>query len=134
MSSERPYTNRRTYLKVAGTAAVAAIAGCQGTDSTANANHEAPHPNDGQVPDSEVNAQSLGGQTRPDQPEYNKEAVSFSHTPTDGKYCGSCQLYVPDQNGDGFGACTEVKGKIHPCDECGRWSEYSGEPVSCDKA
>ncbi|MFB6113816.1 MAG: hypothetical protein ABEJ58_06905 [Halodesulfurarchaeum sp.] len=117
---------------MAGTAAVAAVAGCAG-NQVPEANHKVPHPDSGAVDDAEANAKSLGGTTRPDTPQYEKRAVSFGHTPKSGKHCGNCVNYVPDQSGDGFGACVEVQGSIHPCDECGRWTEYTGEDaVPCE--
>lgn len=133
MTSKRPFTDRRSYLKLAGTAAIAAIAGCQGTDSTEGANHEAPHPDDETVPDSELTAESLGGESRPEEPAQPKHAVSFDHVPVDGAFCGSCQNFVPDQDDDGFGACTDVRGKIHPCDSCARYQEYDGDAVPCEQ-
>lgn len=59
----------------------------------------------------------------------------LQHVPNGNQYCGQCSLYVPDQNGDGFGACTWVKRKIHPCDFCPLFAEYGGEDtVSCPQA
>lgn len=135
MSRQRPYTDRRTYLKIIGTGAIVGIAGCQGTDRTEGANHEAPHPDDENVPDEYVGVESLGGKSRPEEPAQEKHSVSFDHTPQDGAYCGTCKFFVPDQNGDEFGACTDVKGKIHPCDSCGRFEAYEGsDAVSCEEA
>ncbi|MGM0398523.1 MAG: hypothetical protein ACQEQY_05960 [Halobacteriota archaeon] len=145
MSSDRPLSDRRTYLKYAGVAAVTALAGCGGDGGDGGdgddgddggddgPGHEVPHPDDATVPDSEVNAQSLGGQSRPDEPDQAKDSVGYAHEPSGDQYCGNCSLYVPDQNDDGFGACVVVQGKIHPCDYCNLWAEYDGDDaVPCE--
>lgn len=112
------------------------LAGCSGGgggDGGSGANHEVPHPDDGTVPDAEKNGQSLGGQTRPDEPSQAKDAVDYRHTPSGQQDCGNCSLFVPDQNGDGFGACISVKGKIHHCDHCALYSPYNGDDtVPCE--
>jgi hypothetical protein len=43
-----------------------------------------------------------------------KEAVSYQPEPNDGQRCDGCQFYIPDQNGDGMGACAIVEGQIAP--------------------
>ncbi|MFW6003538.1 MAG: hypothetical protein ACOCPT_03865 [Halanaeroarchaeum sp.] len=146
MSNERVRSDRRTYLKYAGVAAVTGLAGCGGNggdgddggdggdgDDGASGDHEVPHPDDETVPDEEVNAQSLDGQSRPDEPDQSKDGVGYAHEPSGDQYCGNCSLYVPDQDGDGFGACVVVQGKIHPCDYCNLWAEYDGDDaVPCE--
>ena len=135
MSPERPLSDRRTYLKYAGATAVTALAGCSGGDGNGNGGpgHEVPHPDDATVPESEMNAQSLGGTARPDEPTQAKDAVDYEHVPNDGEYCGNCTLFVPDQDGDGFGACVSVKGKVHHCDYCTLYAPYDGDDaVPCE--
>ena len=133
MSRQRSYADRRTYLKIVGTAAIASIAGCHGNNPGEGANHEVPHPNGDEVPDAEATGTSLGGETRPKDEMFEKRSTSFNHKPEEGEYCGMCQHYVPDEDGDGFGACTEVQGKIHPCDHCGRFDKYEGDDtVPCE--
>lgn len=138
MPTDESGMDRRSYLKYAGVATVTAMAGCSGggggdSNGGGGANHEVPHPNDSQVPDSEKNAKALNGQSRPSEPNQGKDSVGYQHTPNGDKHCGDCSLFVPDQNGDGFGACTLVKGKIHHCDFCNLWSSYSGDnSVPCE--
>ncbi|MFW5937912.1 MAG: hypothetical protein ACOCSN_03130 [Halanaeroarchaeum sp.] len=135
MSPPRPHSDRRTYLKYAGAAAVTALAGCSGGNGGdgGGANHDVPHPDDGTVPDAEATATALGGQDRPSEPGQSKDDVSYEHVPNGDQYCGNCTLYVPDQNDDGFGACVSVAGKIHPCDYCNLYSPYDGDDaVACD--
>jgi hypothetical protein len=38
-----------------------------------------------------------------------------------GDDCGNCAEYLPDRNGDGFGACTKVEGYVDPADWCVLW-------------
>lgn len=133
MSYEKHLSDRRTYLKYAGVAAIGALAGCSGGDGGDDPNHDVPHPNDGSVPDAEMNAESLAGRSRPDEPSQAKADVGYEHVPSNDQYCGNCTLYVPDQDGDGFGACVSVAGKIHPCDYCNLWSAYEGDDaVPCE--
>ncbi|AZH25954.1 high-potential iron-sulfur protein [Haloplanus aerogenes] len=142
-----PY-NRRTILKTIGAGSITTtIAGCSGNggdggggEATATAtatesdgeagepNHDVPHPENDTVPDAEATGESLsGGQREPgNQSEPDNASVMLQHTPSGGQSCGSCALYVPDENGDGYGACTSVAGKIHPCDWCLLYTEYSG--------
>jgi hypothetical protein len=147
---------RRWFLKYAGAAAVSSIAGCAGGDgeptstetstetptetptATATpggsaATHEVPHPNGDRVPEAERNATALNGLQRSSDPAENKSGIGFQHTPKGDQYCGNCSQYVPDQTGDGFGACYLVDGKIHPCDYCILWVEYEGDDaVPCE--
>ena len=114
--------------------------GGNGGDETADQEdpyHEVPHPENETLPESEARGESLSGATRTpggQQPQDNP-GVALQHKPSGNQYCGNCSLYVPDQNGDGFGACLSVKGKIHPCDWCILYTEHSGEGVvSCGQA
>lgn len=133
MSEEWSPSDRRSYLKYAGAAAVTALAGCLGGNDSADANHQVPHPDDETVPDAERTAQSLGGQERPEDVVAGKGDVSYSHTPEGDRCCSNCTLYVPDANGDGFGACVTVSGKIHPSDYCSYWGPYEGDDaVPCN--
>ena len=133
MPSDKRVTDRRSYLKYAGAATLTALAGCSGggggNGGGDDYGHEVPHPEDGTVPDAEMNAQALNGQERPDEPNQGKDAVGYAHEPSGDQYCGNCSLFVPDQDGDGFGACLLVKGKIHHCDYCNLWSSYTGDDV-----
>lgn len=151
--------DRRTILKTIGAGSITtAIAGCssngggngdngggeatptptptQSGGSGVAVDHEAPHPDDETLPDAEATGTSLsGGQREPgNQSAKDNASVMLQHEPSDGQNCGTCALYVPDQDGDGFGACTTVAGKIHPCDWCLLYSEYSGEGgIECEQ-
>lgn len=133
MPDEWALSDRRTYLKYAGAAGVTALAGCVGGNGSKDANHEVPHPDDETVPDAERTAQSLNGRERPENVMVEKADVGYSHTPDGDRYCGNCTLYVPDGDGDGFGACVTVAGKIHPCDHCNYWGPYQGDDtIPCE--
>lgn len=145
-----PY-HRRTILKAFGTATITtALAGCSGdggetetpteppTETPAadgEADHESPHPDDESLPDSEASGAALGGGNREPGSQSAKDnpSVMLQHTPNEAQNCGTCSLYVLDEDGDGFGACTTVAGKIHPCDWCLLYTEYSGDDaVTCE--
>jgi len=150
-----PY-DRRTILKTLGAGSLAVtVAGCSadtdggdgdddsGDETTTAADgsdggpaHEVPHPEDDALPEAEATGTSLsGGERQPGgQSAKDNASVMLQHEPSDGQNCGTCALYVPDQDGDGFGACTTVAGKIHPCDWCLLYTEYSGEGgVPCEQ-
>jgi len=93
----------------------------------------------GPVPSLYATATSLGGDARnPDQLQ-TKSAVSFSefadateneaHQP--GSCCANCDEYIPDKNGDTFGACVAVEGYIDGADWCTIWEELP-EPTVPD--
>ena len=149
--------NRRRWLRTVGAGAVATavpLAGCSGGDggggggdggsapaTTAGGgsqepNHDVPHPGDDSVPEAEATAESLSGGAR--QPgslsAKDSASVGYQHTPNDAQNCGTCSLDVPDADDDGYGACTAVAGKIHPCDWCLMYTEYTGEDgVPCEQ-
>jgi hypothetical protein len=151
--------DRRTLLKLIGAGSVTpALAGCSSgggngddgatdetgddddggdsTDGGVAVDHQTPHPDDGTLSDAEATGESLsGGQREPGSLSAKDNAsVMLQHTPNGGQNCGTCALYVPDQNDDGFGACTAVAGKIHPCDWCLIYAEYSGgDGIPCQQ-
>lgn len=131
------HTNRRTYLKYTGAAAVVTLAGCSGGgdggDGGAEPNHDVPHPNDANVPDVEATATAFEGEERNPEIVQAKDAgvVNYQHTPSGDQYCGNCEEYVPDQDDDGYGACLKVAGKIHPCDYCALYEgPYEGDDAA----
>lgn len=138
MPTDRPHIDRRSVLKYAGAAGattLTALAGCSGGGGDgggSEANHDVPHPEDSSVPSAEASGTALNGQSRSNPPQ-GKDAVSFQHTPSGEQHCGNCGLFVPDQDDDGFGACTLVKGKIHHCDWCNAYSPYDGDDsIPCE--
>lgn len=124
---------RRSFLRYAGALSIATLAGCSGGgNGGTEPNHDVPHPTD-TVPDAEATASTLGGQSRPADPNQSKDGVDYQHVPNGDQYCGNCSVYVPDENDDGFGACALVQGTIHRCDYCSLYSPYDGDDaVSCD--
>lgn len=135
MPSEKR-TNRRTYIKYTGAAAIATLAGCSGGnggDGDPEPNHDVPHPDDGTVPDAEATGVAFEGEDRdPDLVQAkDADAVNYQHTPNGNEYCGNCEEFVPDEDGDGYGACLLVAGKIHACDYCDLYEgPYEGDDVA----
>jgi hypothetical protein len=141
--------SRRHYI--VATVGVAALSGCttESGDGT-----ETAEPDDGEelpagvsaeefergpVPDEYRSATSLGGEARdPDElqtkanvrfSEYDEALENDAHRP--GTCCGNCADYIPDRNGDGFGACAEVEGYIDRADWCTIFEELP-EPAVPD--
>lgn len=132
--------SRRHYL--VATAGVAALSGCTGEpgDDSGGTDTEPPDDDEGErpegvsqeefergpVPDVYVSATSLGGEQRNADDLAAKSDVGFSeyddalehsaHQP--GRCCANCADFIPDKNGDEFGACAEVEGYIDGADWC----------------
>lgn len=136
--------SRRNYLVAA--AGLAALSGCAGDTDEGDGNgdpDEEPGEGDdgdeelpegvsaeefesGPVPEVYLSATSLGGESRdPDGlsakadvafTEYEAARETDAHQP--GTCCANCADYVPDENGDGFGACAEVEGYVGGDDWC----------------
>jgi hypothetical protein len=87
----------------------------------------------GPVPDEYMTALSLGKEERDSDGLSPKSDVDFSefeeaeensaHEP--GTCCANCADYIPDKNGDTFGACAEVEGYVDGSDWC---TIYEGLP------
>ena len=87
----------------------------------------------GPVPELYVSATSLGGERRDATDlfakadvgfaEYDEASAESGHRP--GHCCANCADYIPDKNGDGFGACAEVEGYVDGADWC---TVYEGLP------
>ena len=123
--------SRRQFLRVAGAAALTtSLAGCGGSgggdssESTADSNDES---GDGgePVPESERTAEALGGIQRDPDALQDPAALSYQSTPNNGQQCDGCLYYVPDQNGDGMGACTLIAGQIDPEGWCISYAVYN---------
>lgn len=88
----------------------------------------------GPVPEPYRTAESQGGNRRDPENLQTKQAVRFQEAEaavdagliTPGPHCGNCAEYVPDMNGDGFGACAKVEGYIDPQDWCAIWQPLDG--------
>ena len=138
---------RRRYLAAAAgtTAGVASLTGCLGgngdTETEPATEPEGEDEDEeedlpegvsaeqferGPVPEVYRTATSLGGETRdPDdlQPkanvkfsEYDEALDQPTHEP--GRCCANCAEFIPDKNGDRFGACAEVEGYVDGGDWC----------------
>ncbi|MEF8788803.1 MAG: high-potential iron-sulfur protein [Haloarculaceae archaeon] len=80
----------------------------------------------GPVPEAYRTALSLGGEARNPADLFRKSEVGFAefeearensaHRP--GTCCANCADYIPDKNGDEYGACAEVEGYIDREDWC----------------
>lgn len=85
----------------------------------------------GPVPEEYRMAASIGGEERTPEDLFAKTDVQFSeydealentaHQP--GRCCANCSEYIPDRNGDEFGACATVEGYIDGADWCTVWEE-----------
>jgi hypothetical protein len=85
----------------------------------------------GPVPDEYASAMSLGREERdPDDLspksevdflEYDEAGENSAHQP--GACCANCADYIPDKNGDMFGACAEVEGYVDGGDWCAVYEE-----------
>jgi hypothetical protein len=68
----------------------------------------------GPIPAVEATGTALNGQQRNPDAIQPKTAFDYQSQPKDGDQCSTCQFYVPDESGDGLGACVLVGGKIEP--------------------
>lgn len=130
--AENP-NSRRQFLRVAGAAAIStSLAGCGGSgggdssEATAESNDESGDGGGEPVPESERTAEVLGGIQRDPDALQDPAALNYQSTPNNGQQCDGCQYYVPDQNGDGMGACTLVSGQIDPEGWCISYAVYNG--------
>lgn len=85
------------------------------------------------VPESYRTATSQGGEERVPDELVTQRAVNLKESvdaiadgdAPPGQSCANCAEYVPDQNGDGWGACAKVEGYIALEDWCGLWEHVS---------
>jgi hypothetical protein len=88
-----------------------------------------------EVPDEYRTAASQGGEERtPDELRTHEEVVLTESveaiadgTAQPGQSCGNCAEFIPDKNGDGWGACAKVEGYIAIEDWCSLWEHVSEE-------
>jgi len=86
----------------------------------------------GPVPEPYRTATSQGDETRDPDTLVSKADAQFQEAEEaveeglaqEGNNCGNCADFIPDQNGDEFGACAEVEGYIDEADWCALWEEY----------
>lgn len=129
--SESP-NSRRQFLRVAGAAALTtSLAGCGGsgdsTDESGDGEESDTAASDTDaVPESERTAEALGGIQRDPDALQDPDALNYQPDPNNGQRCDGCQYYVPDQNGDGMGACTLISGQVDPAGWCISYAAYNG--------
>ena len=92
----------------------------------------------GPVPEMYRTALSQAGERRDPDGLRTKEAVRFAEADESdfagpGQSCENCAEYVPDANGDGFGACTKVEGYVGPEDWCTIWESIEEHEAADDE-
>jgi hypothetical protein len=117
------------------------LAGCSGSPSensparTAEADEALPEGvsaeefENGPVPEPYREATSQAGEPRDPEALTTKDAAKFQEASDavaagladPGQTYENCAEYIPDENGDGFGACATVEGYIGPEDWCALW-------------
>ncbi|WP_262342809.1 high-potential iron-sulfur protein [Haloplanus rubicundus] len=139
---------RRRFLRLAGAVGFGSLAGCVGgggggevTPTEMAEEEEEDHEEElpegvsaeefehGPVPEPYRTAPSQAGERRELDRLARKEDVAFqeaeaaveSGAAEPGQDCGNCAEYIPDRNGDGFGACAKVEGYVDPADWCVLW-------------
>jgi hypothetical protein len=136
---------RRRFLRLAGAVGFGGFAGCVGggdggkatPTELAEEEHEEELPEGvseeeferGPVPEPYRTAPSQAGERRELDQLARKADVAFqeaeaaveSGAAESGQDCGNCAEYIPDKNGDGFGACAKVEGYVDPADWCVLW-------------
>lgn len=144
--------NRRAFVGATVAASLASLAGCTGGGSgpgvettaadgeTTAGGEELPEGVSeeefvsGPVPEEYRSATAQGGGSRNPDDLLTKADVQFQEAQaaveegliTAGPNCGNCTHFIPDQNGDGFGACARVEGYIDAQDWCTIWAPLDG--------
>ncbi|MFC6990095.1 high-potential iron-sulfur protein [Haloplanus sp. GCM10025708] len=138
--SDNERRSRRRFLRLTGASAAVGLAGCGGGDgggdgdgSGGNGDGDSNGGDDsgdgadlGPVPSAYETATSLDGTERNPDALATKSGVEYQSSPRNGQRCSGCRYYVPDQNGDGLGACAIVEGKIEPDGYCVSYAAYDG--------
>ncbi|ELZ80331.1 high-potential iron-sulfur protein [Haloferax larsenii] len=94
----------------------------------------------GPVPEEYRTALSQADEGRNPDELFTKEATQFQEATDaveaglaqEGQDCGNCAEYIPDKNGDGFGACARVEGYIDPADWCSLWESIEEAEAEAD--
>jgi hypothetical protein len=153
--------SRRRYLAVVGATTVgsATLAGCAGdggdggatpTATAAEQEEEEELPEGvsqeeferGPVPSVYREAVSQGNEQRDPDNLRAKADVNYMEAAaaveqglaSEGNSCANCADFIPDQNGDGFGACAEVEGYIGAEDYCVIWEPLEGNDGDDEEA
>lgn len=110
---------RRTFLHAAGGILIG-LAGCTESSNTNGNETELSGP----VSEEYETATSQDGSKRNPENLYSKSGVNYQSEPRNDQQCRDCVFYIPDKNGDGLGACTEVEGYIEPGGWCTLYQRY----------
>ena len=86
-----------------------------------------------EVPEAYRTAESQAGEARTPDDLLPQADVAFGESvdqiaegpASPGQSCGNCAEYIPDKNGDGWGACAKVEGYIAVEDWCSAWEKIS---------
>lgn len=86
-----------------------------------------------QVPEEYRTADSQGGEEREPDDLRSQESVELTESveaiadgiAQPGQSCGNCAEFVPDKNGDGWGACAKVEGYVAVEDWCSIWEHLT---------
>jgi len=132
--------SRRRFLHVTGTASLLGFAGClsAGEGGHGGGEHAEREEDwclealDEEVPEEERTARSVdGGRRNPDNV-LPKEEVGYKCSlqktghPMGEQLCSNCTFFIPDKDGDGIGACTQVAGQIRSQHWCEIWAPREG--------
>jgi len=88
-----------------------------------------------EVPEEYRTASSIGGEERDPDDLFSHEEVNLMESvdaiaegvAPPGRSCGNCAEFIPDTNGDMWGACAKVEGFIAVEDWCAVWEHVSEE-------
>lgn len=143
---------RRRVLELTGSAAIVGLAGCTSgdggsTETTGGSESAEEKPWEhlsgvsksqfltGPVPESERTAKSLCGEKRDPDALQSRDGIKWmdiSKAVEQGlaeeeQECEHCAEYIPDKNGDGYGACLKVEGYWSPEDWCSLFESVEEE-------
>lgn len=144
-SMEPTERDRRRFLLLAGSVSLAGLAGCSAGDGgNGQGGEQLPEGvseeefRSGPVPEAYRTADSQAGNPRVPDDLVPKADVQFQEASDaveegltqEGNDCANCAEYVPDTNGDGYGACAAVEGYIGPEDWCSLWVAFETDQES----
>lgn len=127
-----PHRTRRRLLHAAGGIALLSLAGCTqdgGTGEEVPEGVSQEEFDNGPVPEPYRTALSQANERRDPEALVAKDDANFQEADEtvaagdaeEGQTCESCAEFIPDKNGDGFGACAKVEGYIGADDWCALW-------------
>ena len=122
--SRRHFIQRMSLFGAAGIGASSLLAACGGGEQQADTPAESPADTTAEAP-AETTAQTAEGFTCTDTSGLTEQELAMRNTlqyvdasPDPDKLCDGCALYVAAEAGQNCGACTVIKGPIHPKGSC----------------